>query len=225
MKYIVVQNPTTEGPEALLFCESLAHSHAANGRMVFSAGLCNVAGEVWGHSEGLGIKSRPADSALVKLALTIALNPKPEPRRRRIKPLAIACLLFSLATAQSFAVESRPQLKESSLRVAIVPSNCGALVVADCHSKAEPETTFERLADAILRAEGVWTYGVKTVVVTNGAQARRVCLNTIRHAWADWNGQGDFIGFLGDRYCPPSCDAVGNRNWKRNVRSIYRQSL
>jgi len=27
-----------------------------------------------------------------------------------------------------------------------------------------------------------------------------------------------FIEYLGDRYCPASCDPEGNRNWKRNVR-------
>jgi len=26
-----------------------------------------------------------------------------------------------------------------------------------------------------------------------------------------------FIESLADRYCPPSCDPVGNRNWKKNV--------
>jgi hypothetical protein len=26
-----------------------------------------------------------------------------------------------------------------------------------------------------------------------------------------------FIDSLADRYCPPSCDPVGNRNWKKNV--------
>ncbi len=27
----------------------------------------------------------------------------------------------------------------------------------------------------------------------------------------------DFISALADRYCPPSCDPAGNRNWKKNV--------
>ena len=27
----------------------------------------------------------------------------------------------------------------------------------------------------------------------------------------------EFICKLGDKYCPPSCDPVGNKNWKRNM--------
>ncbi len=30
----------------------------------------------------------------------------------------------------------------------------------------------------------------------------------------------EFIHFLADRYCPPSVDPVGNRNWKKNVAKI-----
>lgn len=33
-----------------------------------------------------------------------------------------------------------------------------------------------------------------------------------------WDGNGDFIDFLADRYCPIECDPVGNKNWKRNVK-------
>lgn len=75
MKYIVIPNPATDAFEAVLFCESLAHRAVAGGHTVLSAGFCNQAGEVWGHSEGLGVSSRPQDAALVKVALTISMNP------------------------------------------------------------------------------------------------------------------------------------------------------
>lgn len=78
MKYIVFKNPHAELMEAVLFCESLAHRVVAGQHLVVSAGFCNVHGEVWGHSEGLGIASRPGDAALVRAAMQLACNPKPE---------------------------------------------------------------------------------------------------------------------------------------------------
>lgn len=87
----------------------------------------------------------------------------------------------------------------------------------------------EKLADAIYRAEGGprarAPYGILSVKVSGPAEARRVCLNTIRHAQRDFPG-GDlrqFIRFLANRYCPASVDPVGNSNWNRNVLSIYGQ--
>lgn len=81
-----------------------------------------------------------------------------------------------------------------------------------------------RIADAIRKAEGVWTYGIKTIAVTNEAQARRICLNTIRNNYKRWIKAGqpnDFISFLGNRYCPigASNDPSNlNSNWIRNVK-------
>ena len=83
----------------------------------------------------------------------------------------------------------------------------------------------ERIADAIYRAEGGSAakvpYGILSVRVQNKEEARRVCLNTIRNNWQRWmdaGKPGDFIDFLGNRYCPPSADPVGNRNWRQNVK-------
>jgi hypothetical protein len=28
--------------------------------------------------------------------------------------------------------------------------------------------------------------------------------------------------FLADRYCPPSADPIGNRNWRRNITLILK---
>ena len=90
----------------------------------------------------------------------------------------------------------------------------------------EPQDA-ERIADAIYRAEGgpaaKVPYGILSVPVRNEQEARKVCLNTIRNNWQRWTDAGrpgDFIDFLGNRYCPPSADPVGNRNWRRNVKSF-----
>lgn len=93
----------------------------------------------------------------------------------------------------------------------------------------------ERLADAIYKAEGgklaKVPYGILSVKVKDEAEARRVCLNTIRNNMARWqwarqNGdQRDYIQFLGDRYCPTTGatnDPSGlNKNWVKNVKSLY----
>lgn len=52
------------------------------------------------------------------------------------------------------------------------------------------------------------------------SEARAICLNTIRNSqarWRDAGAPGRFIEFLGNRYCPPSVDPVGNTNWVKNV--------
>lgn len=90
----------------------------------------------------------------------------------------------------------------------------------------ENAVAFDRLANAIWFAEGAhmttYPYGIVSVNVDGDPEkGREICLRTIRHAWKDWLNQGsrvEFIDFLADRYCPPSVDREGNRNWKRNVR-------
>ena len=92
----------------------------------------------------------------------------------------------------------------------------------------------ERLANAIQKAEGLssrYPYGIKSIAPPStiktraelDAWARRICINTIRNNWKRWEKAGrpgEYIDFLADRYCPPSVDLVGNRNWKRNVKKI-----
>lgn len=84
-----------------------------------------------------------------------------------------------------------------------------------------------RIADAIYKAEGGKAakvpFGILSVRVRDRQKALRVCLNTIRNNWQRWKAAGQpghFIDFLGNRYCPPSVDPVGNRNWRRNVKLI-----
>jgi hypothetical protein len=110
--------------------------------------------------------------------------------------------------------------------------------------QAMPSDTMNRIADAIFRAEGTHSkhpYGVMIPC----SSPRRVCENTITHAWRDFEGETKtvtnnnqspkdtrsgcvashhniqislpFIQFLGARYCPSSVDYVGYRNWTNNV--------
>jgi hypothetical protein len=87
-----------------------------------------------------------------------------------------------------------------------------------------------KLADAIYKAEGgaktKYPYGILTKY--KHTTPRQACINTIRHAQKDWNGKGDFIKFLGSRYCPVGAknDPSGlNKNWERNVRRFYNERL
>lgn len=91
-------------------------------------------------------------------------------------------------------------------------------------SKLSPETE-NRLADAIFILEGgngtKWPYGIK--VRYKSTTPRQACLNTVRHKHADWvkaGCAGDFLDYLADRYCPPSADPAGNKNWKSNIHSF-----
>lgn len=84
-----------------------------------------------------------------------------------------------------------------------------------------------KLADAIYLAEGGKKarvpYGVLSVKVKNEADARRICLNSIRNNQRRFGKVSDaeFIRLMADRWCPPSVDPAGNRNWKRNVSALY----
>jgi len=87
--------------------------------------------------------------------------------------------------------------------------------------------TDDEIANAIYRIEGgaraKAPYGILSLKVSSKAMARRICLNTIRNNRARWiaaGRPGSYLDFLADRYCPPSVDPVGNRNWKRNVRKL-----
>ena len=96
--------------------------------------------------------------------------------------------------------------------------------------QALTETEANRIADAIYLAEGGGKarvpYGILSLKVRDKAHARRICLNTIRNNYRRWQSTRTnecFLDFLAGRYCPP-IDSEGNKNWKRNVRSILNNS-
>jgi hypothetical protein len=93
-----------------------------------------------------------------------------------------------------------------------------------CHSCKGEEINVERFADAIRRAEGDRYYGVRSIPVHSEAEARRVCINSIRNNIKRWERSGrtnSFYQSMGARWCPIAADPIGNRNWTNNVRQIY----
>jgi hypothetical protein len=86
----------------------------------------------------------------------------------------------------------------------------------------------EKLADAIYRAEGGAKarvpYGVLSVRVKDAADARRITINSINNNWKRWekaNNNCTFIETMAKRWCPPSADPVGHKNWIKNVNYYY----
>lgn len=91
----------------------------------------------------------------------------------------------------------------------------------------------QRLADAIRIAEGVKSrhpYGVLSVKVKSEAEARRVCLRSIRNSEKRWRRDGcpgDFVAYFAKRWCPVGAenDPSGlNRHWVKNVRAALKKS-
>jgi len=102
----------------------------------------------------------------------------------------------------------------------------GAFILSCMCAGARAEVNVEKLADAIYKAEGgsktSHPYGILKKYKTT--TPRQACINTINHALRDWDGRGDFIIFLGNRYCPVGAenDPTGlNKNWIGNVRYFY----
>lgn len=105
------------------------------------------------------------------------------------------------------------------------------IVLLACSSvRAEISSEYQtRVVNAIYRVEGGEKarspYGVLSVKVKSPADARRVCENTVRNNWTRWEKAGrpgHFLDFLADRYCPPSADPKGNRNWKKNIHLLVK---
>ncbi len=90
------------------------------------------------------------------------------------------------------------------------------------HSADVPSINIPKLADAIYLAEGghktKHPYGILSIKTAN---PRQVCIRTITNRLKTWDGKGSFIAYLGVKYCPPSADPIGHRNWVRNVNFHY----
>lgn len=102
------------------------------------------------------------------------------------------------------------------------------LCPAIAHADAEPN--YERLADAIYKAEGgantSHPYGI--LAHYRHTTARQACINTCKHRYQDWiqhGERGDYLHYLSTVYAPIGAgndpDNL-NRNWEINVRSLYR---
>lgn len=103
------------------------------------------------------------------------------------------------------------------------------LCLSVCLLRADPSEAYaNRVASAIYWAEGGKKarkpYGILSVPVRSEAEARQVCLRTIRRRhilWEKAGRPGDFILYLASTYAPvkgvPKSTAKLNRNWPKNV--------
>ena len=82
------------------------------------------------------------------------------------------------------------------------------------------------IANAIYVAEGgdktKYPYGISKkksgIQTLNKDDARKICINTIGHAYNDWKAKGskgDFIDFLSLKYCPEN-----HIHWAKMIKSI-----
>ncbi|MGA1979495.1 MAG: hypothetical protein ABSG99_02865 [Sedimentisphaerales bacterium] len=63
----------------------------------------------------------------------------------------------------------------------------------------------------------------RSLDIQAGWAAATIVKNRCR--WEFAGRPGEFIDFLGDRYCPASVDSKGNKNWKINVKYFYNKFL
>jgi len=118
-------------------------------------------------------------------------------------------------------LESNWQMYKDYLRGFILIS--AVLLLAVTLARAE-SIDVNRLANAIYKAENSKAHPYGILAHYKHTTLRQACINTINHALKDWNEQGDFIAFLGSRYCPVGAknDPRGlNRNWIKNVHYYY----
>lgn len=105
----------------------------------------------------------------------------------------------------------------------------GAFVFSCRSAETIDPDRLSSIVAAIFIAEGGhatrYPYGIKSIPTKSRSHAKRICENTVRNThtkWADAGKPGDFIKFLGTKYCPPSEDPVGHDNWVRNVTKLAR---
>ena len=82
--------------------------------------------------------------------------------------------------------------------------------------------TDNEIAGAIYKAENSKSHPYGIMAHYKHTSARQACLNTIAHARRDFKS-GDFIEFLGSRYCPVSAHPL-NKNWVKNVKYFLIQA-
>lgn len=108
-------------------------------------------------------------------------------------------------------LDESPSLIHHAFTVAWCMFLAGLMIVASCQH-AHAYTTSE-LADAIFKTENSKSHPYGILTKYKHTTPRQACLNTINHRLRVWNGNGDFIVFLGLTYSPPAI----NPNWVRLV--------
>lgn len=95
------------------------------------------------------------------------------------------------------------------------------LEVSNAHAE---NYSINEVADAIYKAEGGssadFLYGIRSVPYKDEAEARHICINSIKNGYKRWIKAGKPMGFLehfSQRYCPPKAHKL-NVNWVGNVK-------
>ena len=97
-------------------------------------------------------------------------------------------------------------------------------LVSSCNTANAEDYTDVEIVNAIRKAEGTWTYGIKSIKCETTTECRKICFNTVRNnrtRYARTDKKQDYISFLAKRYCPVGAenDPTGlNKNWEKNVR-------
>ena len=101
---------------------------------------------------------------------------------------------------------------------------------------SEVEYSNEAIVNAIWVIEGKhkaqYAYGIRSVKYSSLAEARRICLNTVRNnrvRFAKQNKYTDYLDFLASRYCPTSgklsnAEQRLNKYWIGNLRKQLAKS-
>ena len=106
------------------------------------------------------------------------------------------------------------------------------LIASVAHADDIAGYTSDQWANAIYKTEGVnskYPYGIKSIRARNALEARKICKRTISHYWRDYQATikqrslAGFVEYTSNRYCPFSCDPIGNLNWKHNMYILMRK--
>ena len=100
-----------------------------------------------------------------------------------------------------------------------------AVLLFICTAHAE-EYTDEAIVNAIRKAEGSWTYGIKSIKCATNVECRKICLRTVQNNKKRFMLYGfkkypDYLSFLASKYAPIGAgnDPSGlNKNWLKNVK-------
>jgi len=137
--------------------------------------------------------------------------------------LILKLTLFAVSLNNSTPISTRADFAKPVDYNKTISALAGLLLASSASAAQVRYPRAEQLADAIFRVENSRTHPYGVMIPTRNP--RRTCLNTINHAWVDFNKQQeskDFLVFLADRYCPKACDPVGNKNWKHNIHAIFK---
>lgn len=110
------------------------------------------------------------------------------------------------------------------------------LLLASYTSSAElTEQQVNKICSCIEKVENSKKYyfGIKSVPIKGNNEqeryeyARRICINTIKNNYRRYQQSNKvehcYLDYLANRYCPNSCDKIGNKNWINNIHKMMKE--